>query len=101
MGKQRETTQVSDPLRRLMHSRGWLTVKTTGGRFSSGWPDLFCAHPEYGMKWVETKVPGGRLRPSQRKMFTKLAKHGVKIWVIIEPDGYYKLFNEPNWWKYV
>lgn len=88
----------SDRLRQYMHSQGWFTVKIPGGRFLSGFPDIFATHPLHGIKLIETKVPTrGKLSDSQKAMFNKLSRHGAKIYILHDEKNYDKLFNEPNW----
>ena len=85
-----------------MRSRGWHVTKMHGNLFPKGVPDLYCTHQKFGAKWIETKVLGKKLRASQKKIFTEWARHGTRnIWVINHCDDYDKLFDEPNWWKYV
>lgn len=93
--------KISDALREYMHTRGWWTEKMPGSKFKSGIPDIYACHLEFGQKWIETKVPLGKLRPTQIYRFTKWSEHGVGIWVIMNPNDYPKLFKEPNWFKYV
>ena len=101
MTRQQESVKVSDPLRAFMHSRGWMTFKTAGSKYMQGWPDLYCIHPKFGTKWVECKMLGKKLRPSQKRMYQAWTKCGVGVWVINHKDDYPKLFDLPNWWKYV
>ncbi len=84
-----------------MEARGWVCDKLGGSKYASGWPDFWCFHPKFGERWVETKAPGGKLRPSQIKRFTRWAKHGIKIYVLEDEKHYQRLFGqEDNWRRY-
>ena len=86
---------------RLMRRKGWGVWKHGAGKFASGWPDFWARHPKWGTKWIETKAPGGKLRPSQIKKFSEMAKYGEPIWVLESEEDYMKLFKEPNWRMYM
>jgi len=88
-------------LSRLMRRKGWMIWKHGAGKFVSGWPDYYAAHPSWGTKWIETKAPGGKLRPSQIKRFSAMSKYGVEIWVLEDERDYMKLFKKPNWRMYM
>ena len=89
-------------LRLYMRSRGWYTKKLHGGKYQSGLPDLLAIHPIHGIKWIETKAPGEKLRSSQRKEFIIMEKFGQKIFVLEDEKDYLKLFMaRSNWMEYV
>jgi len=48
----------------------------------SGVPDRICLFPGGRVIFIETKAPGGRLRPLQRKRHQELRKLGFKVLVI-------------------
>lgn len=87
-------------LRNLMENLGWLTKKSHGNAYQSGWPDLFCSHPQFGQRWIETKAHNGRLSEIQIKEFIEWTKFGVKIWVLRDEKDYGWLFQNPNWWQW-
>jgi len=100
--RQPERDEVSRPLVAFMRKRGWHCTKMHGNMYQQGVPDLYCTHPKFGVKWVETKVVGKKLRATQRKLFREWAQHGSgNIWVINHCDDYGKLFDPPNWYRYV
>lgn len=74
---------------------------THGSEYQTGFPDVFVAHRSYGTRWIEVKQPGNTVRfeESQVDSFTKLALHGVGVWVLQGDSDYEirKLFNPPNW----
>lgn len=82
--------------------------------YQSGFPDLYCTHPKYGIRWIEVKLPnmkGSVFTPAQLKEFPKLASHGTLIWIITAATNteYRKLFiRDPvsgrlkdNWFEYM
>jgi len=48
----------------------------------SGVPDRICLFPGGRVIFIETKAPGGRLRPLQRKRHQELRKLGFKVLLI-------------------
>jgi hypothetical protein len=98
--QQQERTEQQD-LRELMVLHGWHTEKSHGNKYQSGWPDLVCFHPNYGIKWIEMKVKDRPLKPSQICTFTKWQQFGAKIYVLQGPEDYDKLFGKPNWTLYL
>lgn len=88
-------------LRKLMVSRGWMVKKVTASAYMLGWPDVFAAHKEFGVRWIETKRPDtGRLSADQVRVFTEFQTHGVGIWILETAMDYNLLFGRPNWWQY-
>lgn len=89
-------------LRRYMKAQGWYVKKIHGGKYQSGLPDLYCHHPQHGHRWIETKVPKGKLSDSQIQEFTRLHKACDKIYVLEDETHYYRLFaTRDNWMEYV
>lgn len=89
-------------LRKYMETRGWITIKLHGNKYQIGLPDLLCMHSLYGIKFIETKAPGGKLRMSQHKMFATFASHGVEVYVCEDYTHYYRIFSKlGNWRNYV
>ncbi len=86
----------------LMVSKGWLCDKIGGGKYTAGWPDYWCYHRAHGFRWVETKAPGGRLRGSQLKRFSRWKKKGIKVFICEDDTDYEKLFKDyDNWELYI
>lgn len=84
-----------------MEARGWFIIKIHGGKYQSGLPDLYAMHLKYGTRWIETKVPSGKLSASQVKKFYLMSKAGVKIFVLEDEKHYGRLFKEnDNWTDY-
>lgn len=88
-------------LRQYMEVQGWYIKKLHGSKFQSGLPDLICFHPVYGIRLIETKAPGMKLRDSQRDEFLRITKAGGKIWVCEDEKHYGRLLKEPNWVDYI
>ena len=88
-------------LRNFMIAQGWGIIKLHGSMYLDGMPDLLCMHCVYGMRWVETKAPGEKLRLSQLKRFTYMKRHGEKIYVLENETHYDRLFKKPNWEHYI
>jgi len=87
-------------LKAYLEARAWLVIETHGNAFQMGLPDLWCAHYEFGQRWVEVKNPEGyNFTPAQRQVFPMMMSKGVGIWILTAADEYeyQKLFNPPNW----
>ena len=87
-------------IRRALQEQGWLVEKTHGNRFQAGFPDLFCYHPEHGMRWVEVKTPTGRLTHAQFVNFSKWESFGCGVWILIDATEINLLHEPPNWRRY-
>lgn len=84
--------------------RDWMVERTHGNEYQMGFPDLFCAHPRYGIRWVEVKNPEKyEFTAAQLLLFPKFAAHGVGIWIVTAATEleYNKLFGPPNWFTYL
>ena len=100
-GKKKEKAYEKE-LRAYMHEQGWHTEKTHGNAFQEGFPDLYCMHPKFGTRWVEMKRPeDGRLKASQIKKFSLWQAHGVGVWILTGPKDYKKLWDPPNWFRWL
>jgi len=85
-----------------MRTKGWWCKKLHGGKYQSGLPDLVAMHPIYGIKWIETKADGGKLRSSQITMFKMFNQYGQKVFVLESEKDYWKLFEKKdNWILYI
>lgn len=84
-----------------MKIRDWLVKATHGNMYQWGFPDLFCAHRRYGIRWVEVKTPSGHFTPAQLEWFPKFQSAGVGVWVMLGTDDYSKLFGPPNWFSFL
>lgn len=66
-----------------------------------GFPDLFAAHPRYGQRLIEVKLPdmrGSKFTKAQLKEFPLICAGGVGIWILTAAteDEYMKLFRNSN-----
>src|SRR4051794_9550684 len=97
--KEAEIQQAAE--NRLLLNK-WFVKSTHGNIYQVGFPDLFCAHLKYGMRWVEVKNPNGySFTPAQVEVFPQMAAAGVGIWIITDPFQLPDiLFKPPNWWQY-
>jgi hypothetical protein len=101
--KDRPEDKIVQALKAYLRTREWLVKKTHGSEYQSGFPDLFCAHKRFGIRWVEVKVAKhGRFTPAQIETFREFAGVGVGVWVLVgaTEEEYQKLFHQPNWWAY-
>lgn len=98
--------EIQKAIIRELMKRGWSVRPTHGNLYQHGFPDLFCCHKIYGIRWVEVKDPARRgnvFTPSQAEYFHELASHGVGVWILIghTDDELRKLHEEPNWVLYL
>lgn len=96
----------------LMERRGWFVHITHGSAYSSGLPDLYCAHVNYGVRWLEVKNAAGyHFTKDQLRVFPLMVAKNVGIWVVALYPNFteMQLVNEyenvvvngpPNWVKY-
>jgi len=95
--------KIESNLRRFLEIRGWLVEKTHSTAYSSGWPDLMCWHLDYGLRWVDVKVPGQhRYTKAQCQKWPAWEKGGLGVWVLMgaTDEWYSKLFKPPNFREY-
>ncbi len=88
----------------FMTLRGWFVKSTHGNAYQSGFPDLFCCHQSYGIRWVEVKVPVKyRFTKAQLTVFTAFAARNHGVWVMTSEKDYECLMRAANWhtflWK--
>src|SRR5262249_31332979 len=85
-----------------LEERGWFVKITHGGMFQSGFPDLFAAHAEFGMRWIEIKNPDRyKFTRAQLRDFPEFESHGAGIWVLTGVSESWKLFHPANWREYL
>jgi len=88
-----------------MESRGWNVERMIGNALQMGIPDLNAAHPKWGERWIDVKVPGKyTFTDAQKRKWPLWAEFGRGIWIITAATQieYDKLFQPPNWrdfWK--
>ena len=88
----------------FLNQRGWFVKETHGNMFQSGFPDLFCTHQRYGIRWVEVKNPEKYVfTPAQLIDFPLLCMNGSPIWILTaaSEEEYKKLFLPYNWHFYL
>lgn len=95
---------IQDSIIAALRNREWLVKPTHGNMYQMGFPDLFCAHVSYGIRWVEVKNPEAyRFTPAQLEWFPQFSGAGVGIWVLISASTIElnKLMGPPNWHTYL
>lgn len=102
----REEARIQKKIIKYLTDRNWVVKSTHGGAYQKGFPDLFCTHAEFGMKWVEVKRPlmlGSVWTKAQRKEFPVLVENGTPIWILVDGSlqEYKKLFQPMNLWEYM
>lgn len=98
----RPEDKAAGRLRRYMENKGWMVKKLHGGKYQSGLPDLVAFHAIHGLRWIETKNIGGKLRVSQRELFADMALHGQKVFILHDQTDYAILFSKhDNWRSYI
>jgi len=81
-------------------------MPTHGNAFQHGFPDLFCTHARFSMRWVEVKLPdmkGSHFTSAQLEYFPKLTANGAGVWIMTAAteQEYQLLFERANWWTYL
>lgn len=104
-------SKFKQKFKKYLESQGWIVEYLPSSMYSKGWPDLLCMHPDYKChKWVEAKDFKRKLRETQTRLFTKMAKCNIPVYVIEGDDKvsdeYLRrcllgLFNPPNWHNYI
>ena len=88
---------------RFLSARGWHVERLIGNALQMGLPDLFVAHPKWGIRFVELKRPDKySFTRAQKIKWPILDAYGVGIWILTAADEeqYKKLFGKPNWRDY-
>lgn len=97
----------------LMERRKWFVHITHGSVYSSGLPDLYCAHVNYGQRWIEVKhADAYHFTDDQMRVFSKMVEKNVGIWIVALPRDPSESMLEyeyenvvvkgpPNWQKYL
>lgn len=96
--------KIQEEIIKELRFREWLVKETHGNMYQSGFPDLYCAHPKYGQRWVEVKnAEAYRFTPAQKEWFPKFAAVQVGVWVLVSAEPYElaKLMGPPNWHTYL
>ena len=97
--------KIENRIRQFLATRGWLVEKTHSTSYSSGWPDLMCWHPEFGLRWVDVKVrERHKYTKAQCQTWPKWERSGLGVWIMFDAtdEEYSNLFKPPNFrafWK--
>lgn len=110
MGRKPET-EIQKTIIKFLESKGWNCLSFHGSLYQRGIPDLYVTHPEHGARWIEVKLPtrhSNVFEQSQLDTFPMLSAgknsgYGSGVWVMTSASmmEYKKLFEPPNWWKYL
>ncbi len=81
---------------------GWMVEVMHASALLKGIPDLFCAHWNYGHRWVEVKKPVGyKFTRAQLEKFPVFISHRSPIWIATSAVGIQQLLMEPsNYWHF-
>lgn len=75
----------------FLAARGWYNFVTHGGRFQSGFPDIFTTHAVHGSRLIEVKLPGMKgssFTKAQLRKFPLFISHGSPIWILTAATEY-------------
>jgi hypothetical protein len=97
---------IQQDIEKMMKGLDWFVKRTHGNAAVSGFPDDFTCHKNYGVRWVEVKLPqmkGSQFTPAQLETFPMLCAKGCGVWVLTgaTEEEYKKLFGPPNWYQYL
>lgn len=96
--------KIQEAIITKLRAAEWLVIVMHGNEFQMGVPDLYCAHAEYGTRWIEVKNPTAySFTPAQLKTFPEMTAKKVGIWILTsaEPEELQKLMRPSNWWHYL
>lgn len=96
--------KIQEALIKLLRAKEWVVKSTHGNIVQYGFPDLYCAHRVYNVRWIEVKNPlAYAFTKAQLVFFHQLSSVGVGVWVLTAAteDEYKKLFKPANWHYYL
>jgi hypothetical protein len=100
-----EEARIQADIIRFLRQREWYVKETHGNMYQSGFPDLYCSHSMYGIRWIEVKKPKGYcFTPAQMDNFPKMCANGSGVWIMTEASEsqYRFVLTKPcNWHLYV
>jgi len=84
-----------------MKARKWFVREMHAGAKIFGWPDLYCSHKHFGVRWVEVKLPGmkgSKFTKNQLVWFPQMIQNGSYIWIFTAANtyNYELLFKRPQ-----
>jgi Holliday junction resolvase len=95
---------IQQDLIRYLRARGWHVERLIGNAYQSGLPDLFIAHPKWGVRLIDVKNPKRYgFTKAQKQKWPILEKYGVGIWILTaaNQEQYDLLFKKPNWREFI
>ena len=93
-------SRLQEKIVRMLRLQEWTVIPTHGNLYQGGFPDLYCFHYVYGVRWVEVKI-------EERVSFTKYQLYYFplmrNVWVLCgtSDQEYLKLFRPPNVHRYM
>lgn len=102
--KRGEEHEIQEAICTMLRSKQWLVMVTHGNMYQHGFPDLYCCHRSYGQRWVEVKKPVGYVfTPAQLEYFQLICANGGGVWILTAATEteYAKLFDKPNWSRFL
>jgi|TARA_R110000824_G_scaffold44833_4_gene130189 Holliday junction resolvase len=92
--RNRPEAKIEREIKKYLEARGWYVRHIE----VPGMPDIFATHKQFGMRWIEVKLPqmkGSKFTKRQKEEFPKLILHGAQIYIITEASAsqYKMLFN--------
>jgi len=99
-----EEWHIQQALIAYLKAEGWHVERMIGNAFQTGIPDLFVAHPKWGLRWLDVKRPGKNysFTKAQKRKWPIWEAFGVGIWILVgaNQENYDRLFKAPNWRDY-
>jgi hypothetical protein len=95
---------IQAALVKYLNIRDWNVMETHGNLYQRGFPDLYCTHEKHKQRWIEVKNPDAySFTNSQIEFFPLISKGCNGIWILTAAtdEEYQKLWEPPNWWKYL
>lgn len=101
--RQKPERDLQNSIIEKLRAQEWLVKETHGNMFQAGFPDLYCAHAQYGARWIECKnADSYKFTPAQHLWFPQFAAAGIGIWIVTRLDQVPDiLFKAPNWYMYL
>ena len=93
-------SQGTDRLIRYMEARGWHFERLAAGMYQVGLPDWVAFHVKFGLRWIEMKAPGRKLRRSQEIKFAIMEQYGQEVYVLEDERHYPLLFKDKGNWRH-